>query len=248
MTVQLPENLPAKDEIAARGADLWQKVVSLQIPSQADYVNYLTAMHLAVALIIFACGLVYLLHGWKIFKTLVVVNSALLGALAGSHLGGMLQGQNTPIFAGIAGALLCAVLSWPLMQLAVGLMAGIAGGILGGSLWSYVTEAVGQVQLARHSWAGALIGLVTLGLLAFVVLRVVVMVFTSLQGSLMTVSGIIAILMQVGPLRAKLHSGLMTNSHLMALLLGTPAVIGFGFQYAAMAKKAKKKKKASEEG
>jgi len=87
---------------------------------------------------------------------------------------------------------------------------------------------------------------VTLGLLAVVIFRFVVMIFTSVQGSLMIVSGIVAILMKLEMLRSRLRPALAANAHLLLLLVAVPALIGFGMQYAAMSKKAKKKKKAIE--
>ena len=243
----MPPQVPSQAEIAQKGGDLWAKVASLQMPSQIEYVNCLTGMHLAVAIIMFTCGLVYLLHGWKVFKMLVVVNSALLGGFVGSHVGGILGGGNTSVFAGVAGSLLCAVLALPLMSLAISLMGGLAGAFLGCGVWIYVAEAAGKPAMAQHAWAGGLIGLVTLGLLAFVLLQAIVMVFTSLQGALMTVSGVMAVLLRIPPLRAGLYSRLAGNTHLLVLLIGTPAIIGLGCQYAAIVRKAKKKKKAAEE-
>ncbi len=216
------------------------------MPSQVDYINSISTMNLALAIVLFACGLVYLLNGWKVFKILVVVNAALLGGFLGDRFGAMLATGNTPTFTAIAGALLLAVLSWPLMKFAVSLMGGLAGSFLGYSLWNCVAVGTGQGPPAEHAWAGALIGLITLGLLAFLIFKLVVMIFTSLQGSLMTVSGLLALLMLSDSLRTKLQSNLSTNTHLLVLAIGVPAIIGFAFQYAAMYKKAKKKRKASE--
>ena len=88
--------------------------------------------------------------------------------------------------------------------------------------------------------------LLALGLLAFVIFKLVVVVFTSVQGSLMVVSGICAILMKIEPLRSKLQTSMSSNIHLLALLIVVPAVIGFALQYTAVVKKARKKRKASE--
>jgi len=239
--------VPSQAELAQKSSDLWTKIASFEMPSQIDYVNYLTGMHLAVAVILLVCGLVYLLHGWKVFKILVVVNAGLIGAFAGFHLGASLGGQNTSIFAGIAGALLCAVLSWPLMGIAVSLMGALAGGFLGCGIWIYVAEASGKPAMAQHAWAGGLIGLVALGLLAFVVLQAIVMVFTSVQGAFMVISGAGAVLLRIPSFKSTVYSGLAGSTHLLVLLIGTPAIIGLGCQYAAMLKKAKKKKKAAEE-
>jgi len=248
MLAEIASRLPDSSQVAQRGADIWEKLASFEMPSQAEYVGSLTTMHLATAIILFACGMVYLLHGWKTFKVLVIVNAALLGGFLGGNLGRLLQGQNMPVFCGAAGALLLAVLAWPLMKVAIGVMGGLAGGFLGYGMWAYVSEAIGRPAIAEHAWAGALIGLVTLGLLGFVIFRLVVMVFTSFQGAMMAVSGLVAMLMRLGPLRVRLHDNLASNIHLMVLLIGTPTIIGFAFQYAAMAKKAQKKKKAIEGG
>ena len=60
----------------------------------------------------------------------------------------------------------------------------------------------------------------------------------------MTVSGVLGVLMKMDSLRGELHLALVSNTHLLVLIIGVPAVIGLGFQYAAMAKKAGKKKKS----
>lgn len=217
------------------------------IPSQNEAVDYLLGLSSSeygavMAMLLFACGLVYMLQGWKIFKVLVVINAAVLGAVVGGHIGAFLRGANTWLYTGIAGGLLLAVLAGPLMKYAVSLMGGLAGSFLGYGLWNYVVNMVDRPEVAQYAWVGALIGLITLGLLAFVILQAVVTILTSVQGSVMTVSGIVALLMKYEPLRQSLENPLRDNNHLAALLLGVPAVIGVAFQYSSAAKKAAKKK------
>ena len=195
-----------------------------------------------MAMLLFACGLVYMLQGWKIFKILVIANAAVLGALVGAYLGGMLRGANTWLYTGIAGCLLFAILAWPLMKYAVSLMGGLAGSFLGYSLWFYVSHTINRPELMQYAWVGAVIGLITLGLLAFVVLKAVVIIITSCQGSLMTSAGIVALLMKYEPFREGLEMPLRENTHLVALLIGVPALIGIAFQYSAAAAKSSKKK------
>lgn len=242
----MPPQVPNPREVSQRGSDLIEKLASFEMPSQSDYVNSLDTMHAGLAIVLLVCGLIYLLHGWKTFKLLVIVNAGVLGGFLGNQFGQILRGPNMPLFGGIAGALLFAVLAWPLMKFGVGLMGGLAGGFLGYGVWNYVAGVVGKSGLKENAWAGAVIGLIALGLLAFLVFRLVVMVFTSVQGSLMAVSGICAMLMNIDPLQAKLYAALSSNAHLLMLLIGVPALIGFACQYTAMAKKAKKKKKAME--
>lgn len=227
-------------------AGLAEKLAAFEMPSQLEFVNSLTTLNLAVAAVLIICGFVYLLQGWKIFKVLVVINAAVLGGILGSQLGAVLKGPNMPLFGGIAGVLLLAVLAWPLMKIGVSLMGAMAGGLVGYVLWGYFFEIAGKQTLTQHAWAGAVIGMITLGLLAFVIFRLVIMIFTSIQGSLMMVSGLCALLMHVGPVKTSLYNALSQNAHLMILLVAVPALIGFAFQYAAIAKKAKKKKKSAE--
>ncbi len=220
------------------------------MPSQTEVVDYLIDLGSSeygavMAMLLFACGLVYMLQGWKIFKVLVVANAAVLGAVVGGKLGMLLHGQNTWLYTGIAGGLLLAVLAGPLMRYAVSLMGGLAGSFLGYALWRYLADTLGQPDMLTYAWVGALIGLITLGLLAFVILQIVVTIVTSVQGALMTVCGIVALLMKYQPLRDSLEMPLRHNTHLVLLLIGVPAVIGFAMQQTYIAKKARKKKSDS---
>ena len=217
------------------------------IPSPDKAVDYLLELGqgqygAVMALLLFACGLVYMLQGWKIFKILVIANAAVLGAVLGAHVGSLLRGANTWLYLGAGGGLLFAVLAGPLMKYAISLMGGLAGSFLGYSLWHYVADVVGRDDAGQYGWVGALIGLIVLGLLAFVILQAVVTIVTAVQGSIMTVSGIVALMMKYEPLRDSLETPLRQNMHLVALLVGVPAVIGFAFQFAGAAKQAKKKK------
>ena len=110
MEIQLSDiqNAPAEE-----ACSLWDQLCSFQMPSSSQFVEALESMSALPAVLLFACGLAYMLQGWKVFKVLILVNSAILGALLGHQLGSMLGGDNMPLFGGLAGALLLAVLSWP---------------------------------------------------------------------------------------------------------------------------------------
>ena len=218
-------NIPTRDEIVQKLGEL----------AQSDY-------GWVMAVVLVACGLVYMLQGWKIFKILVIVNAGLLGAVVGGHVGSMLAGQNTWLYMGIAGGLLLAVLAGPLMKYAVSLMGGLAGAFLGYTLWHYVVAMVGQEDLTKYAWVGAMIGLITLGLLAFIILQAVVTLITSVQGSVMTICGLVVIVMTCAPTATtSLADSLRHNNHLVALLIAVPAIIGVAFQYSLTGGKGKKK-------
>jgi len=204
-----------------------------EIPSQSQLVQMLMdlAQHqygAVLAVLLFTSGLVYMLQGWKIFKILVVVNVAAFGALAGNYLGELAGGTNTWVYTSIAGALLLGGLAWPLMKYAVSLLGGLFGAIVGYSLWLYVAEAVRRPEIANYAWVGAIVGLITLGLLAFVILKFVITFVTSLQGAVMVVGGVLTMLLKF--LADSLEVPLKTNSHLALVLIGVPTIIGFVFQ------------------
>jgi hypothetical protein len=217
------------------------------IPTRDDIVRILGELAQSdygwlMAVVLVACGLVYMLQGWKIFKVLVIVNAGLLGAVVGGHVGAMLGGHNTWLYMGIAGGLLLAVLAGPLMKYAISLMGGLAGAFLGYSMWHYVVAMVAQEDLSRYAWVGAMIGLITLGLLAFIILQSVVTIITSVQGSVMTICGLVVIVMTCAPTASgSLEESLRRNNHLVALLIAVPAIIGVAFQYSLTGKKGAKK-------
>lgn len=217
-----------------------ERIMSFQPPTTQQYVEYLLTLGVLQSVLLLATGLVYLLQGWRIFKALVIVNAAVLGAMLGFKIGSLIGAPNLPLILGIAVAVLLAVLSWPLMKFAVSLMGAIAGSLLGYGLWMYCASAMGKPHLESYAWAGGLIGLITLGLLAFVIFRVVIMAFTSLQGSLLTVTGMLGLLMESQRLRETLQDELVQNVHLLPMLILLPAIIGMVFQNAGKKKPAKK--------
>lgn len=233
-------NTPASTVPAGSGAGqfAWP-----EIPSQDQIVDAMLDLAnsqygAVLAMLLFACGLVYMLQGWKIFKVLVVANVAVLGAVVGSYLGSMARGQNTWMYASVAGAMLLGGLAWPLMKYAVSLLGGMVGSFVGYGLWHYVANATDRPEMLQYSWVGALVGLITLGLLAFVILRFVVMIVTSLQGAVMALGGVLAIMLKY--MAEDLEGPLRENDHLMLILIGVPAIIGFVFQ-ACWSKPPKKK-------
>jgi len=240
MNVQMPyipESAPPMPEPDTNG--MLDRLRAYTNPQHA--VSQLAGMDTLTAVLVLGAGLIYLLQGWKIFKILVVVNAAILGVLVGNYLGGLLQGEKMPLFGSLAGAVLLGVLAWPLMKYAVSAMGALAGSFMGYALWHYLVHAVGSGQLDRYAWVGALLGLVTLGLLAFVIFRIVIEVFTSVQGAVCAVAGILALLLKFDRTSESLKEALTGNLHLMPLLVIVVAVIGFALQHAGLGMKGKKK-------
>jgi len=239
------QNFDVPTSLPSGGEDFIQKILALDMPTQEEFLSFVHGIGPIEAFLLVICGAVYLLSGWKIFKALIVVNAAVLGTLGGYLLGTRISGggDNMPYYAAAAGGLVLAVMAWPLMKYAVSLMGGLAGSFVGYGVWLQVAETIGQ-DGARYAWAGALIGLITLGLLAFVIFRFTIMVFTALQGAAMLVTGLMTLAMQIDAVRDSLESALESNRALLQILLVVPAVVGFVLQNAAASKKARAKKKA----
>ena len=241
---QLPEApeipLPKPDPDILEKIAEW--ISTLEMPSHEQIVNYVAALGWLESVMLVICGVVYLIYGWKTVKVLVAVNAAFVGVLLGCQLGTVLKGQHMPLIGAVAGAILFGALAWPLLKYAVSLMGGLAGSFLGYGLWHYATAVMDKPHLNEHAWVGALIGLLTLGLLAFIVFRLTVVTFTCIQGAVMVVAGLLSLTMKYEPFRVDLHNSLVANKHLLPLLVIVPAVIGFAIQYAKATKKSAKAK------
>jgi hypothetical protein len=214
-----------------------------EIPTRQEFADGLVGLGALQGVLLVAVGVVYLMCGWKAVKLLVVANAGVLGALVGAFLGSRLLGDSGQIIAAVAMGVLLSALAWPLMKQAVGAMGALVGGLLGYGLWAYVAALSGSAAPTTHAWAGALIGVLTLGLLAFVVFKEAIILFTSVQGAVLGISGLLALLMKFSALRDTLHMNLIENVHLLPVMIIVPTLIGITFQNTELAKKAKKKAK-----
>jgi len=244
MAIDLPDIQPPQ----APDTDLFKRITEFQVPTQTEFVEKLYALEAVPAVVLLVFGVISLLAGWKVFKLLVIANAAYFGGLMGANLGNMIQrnGEGLWLFGMIAGGLLLAALAWPLMKYAVSIMGGLAGSFLGYGVWQMVADMTGRETLSQHAWAGALIGLITLGLLAFVIFKLVVMIFTAFEGAVLAVSGAIALLLKYEPVGSSLRDTLRDNQPLLPLLIVVPAVVGFAMQYNAAHKVTVRRQKAIE--
>ena len=218
-----------------------------QMPTRQEFVDSLIGLGAVQGLLLLAIGVVYLLCGWQVFKILVVTNAAMLGAVIGVFLAGRLDGENVHnmrLILAIAGALLLGATAWPLMKHAVGVMGALAGGFLGYGLWHYAAGFSDSKVLADHAWAGALIGLIGLGLLAFVIFKETIIIFTAVQGALLAVCGVLTMLLRFESVSEPVQRNVIHNAHLLPVLIGVPLAVGLAVQNAGFAKKQKKKAKA----
>lgn len=218
---ELPlDALPQRAADTASNAGATMNFSNIQIEQWFwDHVHELN--YVAAGLLV-AAGLVYLLYGFKIFKILVIINAALLGVAAGAWIDQQFEQVGWWVMP-VAGVVL-ALLAWPLMRYAVCVMGGLAGAVVGAFIWR-------SFQLPENMlWAGSAIGLVALGLLAFIVFRVIIIGFTSLQGSLMAVAGTVALAAKWDQVAQPIKDGILGEPWVLPVAVLIPALIGFVYQ------------------
>jgi hypothetical protein len=191
-------------------------------PGQTDLLTWCQEMGTGMAIFLIAAGLIFLLYGWPIFKALITVNAAVVGAYIGAVVG---QSFNGHILAGgIIGALASSAITWPLMKWAVTVMGGICGSVLGAGLW-----LSGGLN-PEFSWAGALTGLVSFGLLSFILFRGSIIMYTSLQGALLLVLGLFGLLFKYQDFYPRITQQINTQPLMLPLAVVVPAILGLIYQ------------------
>ena len=181
----------------------------------------ITSLSWFEALIGVSFGVVYLLYGWRIFRALVVIAFGLGGMFLGIFMGQRFGGI---MYWGIAGLLLFALVSVPLMKWCISILGAIAGGIITAGLWYAVNLP------EQYIWAGGLVGVVAGGLMSFILLKFSVMLFTSLGGSVITVAGMLSLVNQYEYRLAEptgyVHDLVFYHSWFLPAVIILPTLIG----------------------
>ena len=199
---------PAAEDVEIVPIDfIWEQITSL---------TWLQAV-LAISF-----GVVYLLYGWRIFKILVVISSALIGLFIGMRLGAKAGNE---MWGGVIGLLVLAGVSVPLMKWFVCVLGAVAGGILTGGLW-YAFDFS-----QTYIWAGVGLGIIAGGMISFIVFKAAVMLFTSLGGSAITVVAVLALLHLyetriVEPPASNIHDIVFGQNWFLPIALLIPTIVG----------------------
>lgn len=194
-------------------------------PAQADLLQWAQDMRPGTATILLIGGAIYLLFGIYMFRTLIIINASLVGALLGGMIAQSVGNEpSTMAIGGGVGAVVAAAITLPLMKYAVACMGGVFGALLGASLW----RAAGLEP--NLCWAGALTGLILFGLLSFIVFRGSVMMYTSLQGSVMLVFGILGLIYKYQSVGPVLTDKMTLKPFLLPLTIFLPCLLGIIYQ------------------
>lgn len=190
-------------------------------PAQGEFLQWCQNMSPGIATLLVLGGLAYLVFGWYAHKWLVTVNAALIGAYMGAILGNR---AGSAAVGACVGAFVSAAIAFPLLKYAVAFMGGVYGAILGASMWQTANLHPNLV------WAGALSGLIAFGLLAFIVFRGSVIMYMSLQGSVMLILGLLGLIFKYQDLAPHLAQKMTVKPFLLPLSILIPALLGLIYQ------------------
>jgi len=184
----------------------------------------ITSLGLLEALTFISFGAVCLVYGWRVFKMLVVISFGLLGLILGLTVSDKVSGGESQILGGLIGLGLLAALSVPLMRWAVSILGAVAGGILTSGIW----YACGLTE--TYIWAGALIGIVAGGMISFIIFKVAVILFSSLGGSGLMATGVLALLYLYPQTTEKVEELIFTKKWFLPTMLMAPTLVGLILQ------------------
>jgi len=193
------------------------------VPVDAIWQN-VTALNLLEAMTFISFGIVCLLYGWRLFKLLMIISFALLGMKLGTVAGQRIGGEDSQVWGGVAGLIIMAAVSVKLTKWAVSLLGALAGGVLTAGLW-YAAKLPDE-----YIWAGGLVGVVAGGMISFVVFKISVMLFTSLGGSGLFVTGALALLHLYPPTADKVWELVFTKHWFLPIVLFVPTIVGVYIQ------------------
>jgi hypothetical protein len=187
--------------------------------------GHITGLSMLEALTFVSFGAVCLLYGWRVFKVLVVISFGLIGMILGVALTQRIVGLNNQLMGGLVGMGVMAVMSVPLMRWAVSILGAIAGAIITSGIW----YACGLNE--QYMWAGGMIGLVAGGMISFIVFRVAVILFASLWGSGLMVTGTLALLYLYPVTKAQVETVVFNQKWFLPTALTLTTFVGIIVQH-----------------
>ena len=198
-----------------------------------NLILHLQTLSVVWSVVFLVAGLLCMFNGYKFYRTVTVVFALVIGLAVGYALG--LKISAPYIVSGCVGLLL-AVACFPMMKYAVAILGGLCGAWVGANTWTAVCHLVNRNDplvanaSASHHWVGALVGLILFGMLAFILFKLAIVLFTSVSGSTLAVLGLLALLLQFKPWQDEIRSGLSTHAMIIPLLVFVLAIIGLILQ------------------
>lgn len=209
--------------------NIFSRMDALAHPDQL--VPQLQALGLVWAIVFLITGLMCMINGYKNYKIATVILALGIGLFAGYRFGESIN-ANAYIVGGCIAALM-AVCCFPLMKYAVAVLGGLSGAFLGANLWTSIATVASPEkaeEFSRHHWVGALMGLIICGMLAFVLFKLSIILFTSVGGATIAAIGGIALLLSFPASSATVSESIQTHAITIPMLVFVPALIALILQ------------------
>ncbi len=200
-----------------------QKAAQSTIVPVTKIWSHIQTVGIPEAIVFIAFGVICLFYGWRIFKALTIMAFALIGLLIGMLISQKMGSSNNPILAVMLG-IVFGIVAVPMMRWAVGILGAVAGAIITGGLW-FAFKLPDQ-----YLWAGAITGFVAGGMISFIVFKIAVILFTSVQGSSMIVAGTLTLLYRYSETTSKTQEMFLGPKWFIPAILILPTVFGLYWQ------------------
>ncbi len=190
-----------------------------------ELLTALSGMHIVWASVLVVVGALCVLNGYRWHKWVIVICAFLMGLVLGKLLSQQM-GQSRIVMAAIG--LLFAVAATPFLRFAVAIFGGLTGAFIGANAWSAFSDS------PDSHLAGAAMGFIAMGMAAFLMYRLVIVLFTSIGGGAMAVLGILTLMLHVPTWETAIRSSLEANNMLLPLLVTVTAVTGLVLQHSSI--------------
>jgi MFS family permease len=199
------------------------KIARLDLLNRPDeLLTALSNVHIVWASVLVVVGALCIINGYRWHKWVIVI-CAFLAGLGLGHVLSAQMGQSRIVMAVIG--LLCAVIATPLLRYVVAIFGGLTGAFIGANAWTAFSDA------PDSHLAGAAMGFIAVGMAAFLMYRLVIVLFTSIGGGAMAVLGTLTLMLHVPTWETSIRTSLEANDMLLPLLVTVAAVTGLVLQH-----------------
>ena len=190
-----------------------------------ELLTALASVHIVWASVLVVVGVLCVVNGYRWHRWVIVI-CAFLGGLGLGHMLSKQMGQSRIVMAAIG--ILFAVVATPLVRWAVAIFGGLTGAFIGANAWTAFSNS------PDSHLAGAAMGFIAMAMAAFLMYRLVIVLFTSIGGGAMAVMGILTLMLHVPSWEPAIRSSLSANNMLLPLLVTVTAVTGLVLQHSSI--------------
>lgn len=190
-------------------------------PGQGDLLTWCQNMGPATAMVLILAGALYLAWGKSMYRWLVTLNAAFVGAYFGSLIG---AGGQSSLAGALLGGVVAGAVAWPFTKYSVAITGGLFGIAVGATVWRLCDLD------PRFAWSGGLCGMVFFGMLSFLLFDMSVIVFMCGQGAAMLVFGLLGMAYKYPDIARQIGQTLAARPMLLPIVIASAAGLGWWWQ------------------